>query len=111
MAKKGKARLGVWAFLVGLIISIVVPFFGATYFATWVLVLGILGIIVGLLNITDSEISLYLIASITFMIAGSSLLTIWSHWYFDLFLKYVVSFVAPGAAIASLRALYDVAKH
>lgn len=109
MAKKSSAKLGVWAFIVGLIIAIIAAFFGMNN--TWVIVLGILGIIVGLLNITNREVMLYLLASITLMISAGSLnAVVGKVVYFSVFLGYVIAFVAPGAAIVSLRALYEVAR-
>lgn len=67
MAKKVKAKktfgsLGSWSFLVGIILAVVLGLgFGVeAYGATLVWIVFLLGLVVGLLNITDNEVSAFL---------------------------------------------------
>ena len=109
-------KIGVWAFILGLVIVIIVAIVRPStgYTPTLAIVLAIIGIIIGLLNINDHEISLFLIASITLVIASSSLValseTLNLAGFIRTLLQGIILLVAPGAAIVSLRALYDVAK-
>ncbi len=108
-------KVGVMAFIIGLIISLIAGFISTAGLGIWtIVILGLLGVIVGLINIADKEVRLFLLASITFMISASSLATILSVFpggsYFQTIMQTIVVFVAPGAAVVSLRALYDVAR-
>lgn len=103
----GFAKLGSWAFIIGLVIAVLFGLFG-TAGSTTMMVLAVLGLIVGLLNVTHGEAHMYLIASIAFLLSANSLTMILSS--LGEMMKNIVTFVAPGAAIVALRALYDIAK-
>ncbi len=120
MAKKKNTllgKIGPWAFILGLVIAIVSAITKQVFWA-----LGVLGIIVGLMNISDKELSIYLLASLTFLISANALsmtlgkvvefmpLVNLLLSYIDPLLANLVLFVAPGASIVALKALYDLAK-
>ena len=118
MAKK-EAQIGVAAFIVGLLIAVVLgiwPELMVVPRATnTMLVLGVLGIIVGLLNIGDKELDRYLMANIAFLLAGTMLAAFLNTIpqvgaYLAGMLYNIGLFVAPGAAIIALKELYEVAK-
>ena len=68
--KTVRARGGSWAFLIGVILEVIFGAFGSL--DTWVLwVLVIAGIIVGLMNIADEEVSPFLMSSIALIIASA----------------------------------------
>ncbi len=98
-------KVGSWAFVLGLIIAVVMGFIGAGETTIWVL--AVLGLIVGLLNVTGKEAHLFLVAAIAFLVSAQGLNTVWSA--LAPYVSNVVVFVAPAAAIVALRALYDVA--
>ncbi len=104
--------IGAWAFIIGLVLAIIAGFVTATIDSSIALGLGVLGLIVGLLNVTDKEITLYLLASITFLVAAGSLSTVLSAFVgqLGLVLGYIQVFVGPGAAIVALKAIYEVSK-
>ena len=113
MVKKGidKTAVGHYAFIIGVIIAIVVPFLPVLRdIAVYLMVL--LGIIVGLLNITAKEINSFLIAAVTLIVASAtSAQTIASIWYpLIRILGNIVIFVAPAAIIVSLKAVYALAE-
>ena len=66
--KKGGAMLGKWAFLAGVLLAIVFSFVTAYSWVSWVLVL--LGLVVGLLNISESETSAFLMAGTILALMG-----------------------------------------
>ena len=110
-------KIGPCAFVLGLIIAIVSAI---TQQVFWML--GILGIIVGLMNISDKELSVYLIASLTFLVSANALSVTLTKvvgfmplietllTFIDPLLANMVLFVAPGASIVALKALYNLAK-
>jgi len=104
--------IGAWAFVIGLVLAIIAGFVTAGVDSNIALGLGVLGLIVGLLNVTDKEVMLYLLASITFLVAAGSLSTVLSAilGQLGLVLGYIQVFVGPGAAIVALKAFYDIAK-
>lgn len=109
--------VGIWAFYIGLVVTLIVAIISpsVTYDATLLGIVAILGIIVGLLNIEDKEIMTFLVASIALLLSAGSLVTLASFIPFIgevtvNFLQGLVVFVAPGAAIVSIKAFYNVAK-
>lgn len=100
-------KIGSLAFIIGLVISIIFGLRGPAAGLTMI-ILAVLGLIVGLLNVTHKESHIYLVAAIAFMISASSLTSITSS--VGGITENIKTFVAPGAAIVALRALYDLAK-
>ena len=103
-------KIGVWSFYAGLVLAIVAAFaMQGNTMIPWVL--GILGIVVGLLNVTDKETSTFLVATIALVVSASSLGSLFSAWgSISAFLMNVVTFVAPGAAVVALKAIWDITK-
>lgn len=117
MAKsKDAAKVGAWSFVVGLAIAVILGLLPTALSpVNTILLLGIIGIIVGLLNVTDRGLMLYLVANIAFLAAASSLLAVILAvpavgTYLAGIVSNIAMFVAPGAAVVSLKALYDVSK-
>ena len=117
MAKKTNKimkKIGPWAFVIGLIIAIAMAMLiPPNPFLFWVL--GALGLIVGLMNISDEEVRTYLIATIAFLVSASSLTTVLEPipvigMAIKPFMINIIVFIAPGAAIVALKALYMVSK-
>lgn len=110
-------KVGPWAFILGLVVAVVSALSGTVFWA-----LGVLGLIVGLLNITDREITLYLMASLTFLVSANALsvtltkvvtlVPLIGNWLsvIDPLLANVTLFVAPGAAVVALKALYNISR-
>ncbi len=107
MAKKKTGnvwiKVGSWSFIIGVIIAVILGVVGAQ--ATWLLLL--LGLIVGLLNITTKEIVPFLIASIALVVAG--LVQVGLPLWLTGILSNVVVFVIPAMIIGSLKTIYALA--
>lgn len=104
-------KLGEWSFILGVVIAVLAGLFGTTY--AWVpTLLVVLGVLVGLLNISDREITTFLIAAIALVVGGSaslgSLPTIGA--YLGPIMQYIATFVAPAAVIVALKAVYELGK-
>lgn len=110
-------EIGPWAYIVGVVVALIAGFF-AKGSPMWALVIGLLGIIVGLLNVTDKEVTLYLVASVALISAGASLISLMDkitvlRSIFDGLsgaLGYLVVFTAPAAAVIAIIALYKLSK-
>lgn len=104
------ARLGHWAFIVGIVIAILAGLVPAwqTPMVTWVLV--ILGLIVGLLNITAKETIEFLVAAITLMLIGSAGAIPALGIIILSILANIVAFVAPAALLVALKSIYELAR-
>lgn len=66
----GKDILGKWAFFIGFILAIVLGLLGPIT-GTWLIVLVIIGLLVGLLNIGDKEVTPFLMSGIALIIASA----------------------------------------
>jgi uncharacterized membrane protein len=69
MAKSSNNKVGAWAFLVGLVLAIIMGIFGANQLVLALLV--IIGIVVGILNVTVKETSKFLLAGAVLVIVSS----------------------------------------
>lgn len=63
-----KAMLGRWAFLIGVVLAVVFGLFAAGSWLPWLLV--VLGLIVGLVNISDKEVGAFLTAGTVLVLMG-----------------------------------------
>ena len=68
------ATIGKWAFIIGLVIAVLAGLFFQPEGVIWVLV--VLGVIVGLLNVTAEETRGFLLASIALTISATALNTL-----------------------------------
>jgi len=113
--------IGAWAFIVGMVIAVLAGILGgATQEIS--LLLGVLGLIVGVINVSEDEVQKFLIATIAFTVAASSLSGVFASLAGKLgtgggvaaaiaaILGNVVVFVAPAAGVVALKALYDITR-
>jgi len=103
--------------MVGLLIAVIAGAMPGVLGApsTMALLLGILGIIVGLLNVADKEVSLFLVAAIALLVSAAGLSMVLVNiqaigTVLSAILDNVVVFTAPAAAVVSLKALYVCSK-
>ncbi|MEM4248433.1 MAG: hypothetical protein QXH80_04120 [Candidatus Nanoarchaeia archaeon] len=114
MAKK-KAdlhRIGHYSFIAGILIAIIVGLVPQLRgdVAIWIMV--VLGIVVGLLNITAKETVGFLVASVALVIGASasalSLAVIWVG--LTTILGNIIIFVAPAAIVVAIRTVIALAE-
>lgn len=114
MRDKTIEKVGVISFIVGLLIVLILSAFGPIAGSIAVIVV-VLGLIVGIINIGDEEVHQFLLAALVFIVSAGALSDFASgiptigSWMKRL-MDGVVLFVAPGAVITALRALYEVAR-
>jgi hypothetical protein len=108
-------EIGSYAFLLGIIIAIIATFLYPTVLSApmWVpVLLIILGLIVGLLNITDKETTSFLVAAIALILTSGALagLSAWGLGAISTLVAYIAIFVAPAALIVALLSVWKLAK-
>ena len=110
------AKVGSWAFIIGVIIAIIVGLFTTSGQgnAVTTTVLIILGLIVGFLNVTGRETTPFLLASLSLVIVakfGGDVLggvaTVGP--YLQGILNAIMIFVIPAAIIVALKAIWALA--
>ncbi|MBI2128791.1 hypothetical protein HYU07_00985 [Candidatus Woesearchaeota archaeon] len=109
-------KMGIASFLVGAVIAIVMGAFNlpAEYAAIEVIIIAILGLVVGLLNITDKEKMLYLVATITMIAIFSSFNSVLEkvpvfNDALSKMLQNLTVFIASGGFIVALKSFLDIA--
>jgi len=119
--------IGKWSFMVGLVIAIVIGLwagFGSVNMNTLPIVyavLAILGLIVGLINISSSEAQPFLVATIALMVGSSAMNSALAVFKFEEHLAMLVVaiskslvainyFIAPAAFVVGLLLIYRLGK-
>ncbi len=107
-------KLGVYAFLacmaIAVIAGIAVPAASSNY-GTVVAVLTVLGLVVGFLNVTEKEATPFLVASIALLstsVANFTVIPTVGVYVQDI-LRYIAVFVAPGAVLVAVKAIWGLA--
>ena len=114
MAKNKKSSLiGSWAFLIGVVLAVVAGFLEMQHWIALTLVL--IGIIVGLLNITASEAMGFLHASailviVTALTNANDVFAVLGSWAPNILEALLLVFV-PATIIVSLRAVFALAQN
>lgn len=104
-------KIGRWAFIVAAILAVlagVIPSLGTNTAVPWVLV--ILGLVVGLLNITEKESTPFLISTIALIISSATLGPLLVSQYVKAVLTNIVLVAGPAAFIVAIKHLYAAAQ-
>ncbi len=117
MAKESSMaeKVGAWSFIVGALIAVILGAIASTAGTTWVIgLLLVLGVVVGLLNISDKEIVPFLVACIAFLVAAPALAAAVGSFgatfgWLVRILTHLAVFVVPAAIIASVKAILALA--
>ena len=103
------AKIGKWSFIVGLVVCVFAGLFLQPDWAIWVL--AILGVIVGLLNITAKDTRDFLLAAIALTLTATALNSIpVVGTAFRLILPFVVTFVSGATIVVALKELFLAAR-
>ena len=101
--------IGRWAFIIGLVIAVLAGLFFQPDWAIWLL--AILGVIVGLLNVSAKETRSFLLAAIALTVSATALNSIpIVGTAFSLVLPFVVAFVAGATIVIALKELFQTAR-
>lgn len=103
------AKIGKWAFIIGLVVAVLAGLFFQPGWAIWVL--AILGLIVGLLNVTAEDTRAFLLASIALTLSATALNTLpIVGAALSFILPFVVAFVAGATIVIALKELFQTAR-
>jgi hypothetical protein len=104
-------KIGELAFLACVAIAVIAGLVSAEANGMIIGVLVVLGLIVGLLNISEKETTPFLIAAAALIIAGTASFSIIpvAGAYLDRILANIGVFVAPAAVLVALKAVYALA--
>ena len=107
MAKEN--MLGSWAFIIGVILAIVFAFFATYTWVVWVLL--VIGVIIGLLNITDKEAEKFMWAGLVLV-----LISYFGGMVFEgvpfvkPFLDNMAMLFVPATIIVVMKTIFGMAK-
>jgi hypothetical protein len=103
------AKIGKWAFIIGLVVAVLAGLLFQPGWAIWVL--AILGLIVGLLNVTAEDTRSFLLASIALTLSATALNTLpIVGTALSFILPFVVAFVAGATIVIALKELFQAAR-
>ena len=101
-----KSFIGQWGFIIGLAIAVIMGLFDVGN--TWPLVLVILGLLVGLMNVTSKESLGFLVAAIALMVGGTGFLNVFpGAIIMQNIMSAVILFVASAAFPVVFRQLFS----
>lgn len=105
-----RQMLGSSSFLIGVVIAIVFGFLGRIEEAV-AIILVILGLLVGLLNITDKEIKPFLMSGAVIVIVSSLGATAVENieWFSNI-LRAIMFIFVPATIIVALKSVFSMAK-
>jgi hypothetical protein len=107
---KGKSNLvGAWAFLIGIILAVIFAFIpGTGLWLGWVLF--IIGIVIGLLNISDKETQPFLMAGVVLVIVTALGVSAFSGLaYIGALLKNILILFVPATIVVALKSVFSMA--
>jgi|GEM_PF-593416 len=110
-----KKQVGFFAFVAGLFVAAFVAVAYQTLLPIHIYSLGLLGLIIGLLNIEAKEVWPYMVASVAFLLAVTTFMRVIDvlpvvNLFLERFLNALIYVVAPGVFVVSLRIIYEAAK-
>ena len=113
MKKDMSAMIGSWAFLIGVILAVVLGFSGGS--SAWTLVLVIIGLVVGFLNITNSEATPFLMSG-TALVAvsyfGSDVISASSDWpWLGGILNSLLAIFVPATIVVAIKNVFSMARN
>lgn len=105
-----KNNLGHWAFLIGVVLALIAGFVPQlqTHRVAWIIAL--LGLLVGLLNITKQEAYQFLLATVALLLSVASAIEIFQLGSIVGVLENVVIFVFPAAFVVAFKTIWQLAK-
>ncbi|MBI2628699.1 hypothetical protein HYW74_01290 [Candidatus Pacearchaeota archaeon] len=105
------SKVASWAFLAGVVLAVILGAMGAAS-GTWILVLVLIGLIVGLLNVTGKEVTPFLLSGAVLIIAsalGGSVFT--GVMYVEDILAALLAIFTPATVIVAIKNVFSLARN
>jgi hypothetical protein len=110
MAKNGNT-IGYWAFIIGVVITVITGLLGSLS-SRWMVILVLIGLVIGFLNVTGTESSSFLMASVSLVIVsafGKNVLS--AVPMLGNVLDAIMVLVVPATVIVALKSVHGLAKN
>ncbi|MBI5872301.1 hypothetical protein HZB88_04430 [archaeon] len=109
------AKIGRIAFIIGVILALLIGLFGWGASTAAISILIVIGLIVGLLNISEKEMTGFLFAVLVLVVIakfGGDILSLVAGVgvYLQGILNALITFIVPTAIIVALKAVYALAE-
>ena len=112
MVRKSSNLIGSWAFLIGVVLAVVIGAGLLQINSTWTMILVIIGLIVGLLNITGKEVEPFLISGAVLVIASSlGNNELGSIPILNGILSALLAIFVPATIIVAIKNVFNLARH
>lgn len=111
MAKDRKSKIGGWAFLIGVVLAIVLGAMQSIN-TTWLIILVVIGLIVGFLNVTEHEVSHFLMSATVLIIVsalGSGVMA--QIPILGRILDALLVIFVPATVIVAIKNVFTIARH
>jgi len=112
MAKTGGVDvLGKWSFLIGVVLAVILGALGSVS-GTWAMVLVVIGIVIGLLNVADKEVSPFLMSGAVLIIASALGGNLMSNLpYIGSILDALLVIFVPATVIVAVKNVFSLARN
>jgi hypothetical protein len=115
MAKKNLEVIGKWAFLIGLLLAVIAGLIeeaGLYTVPQLALILVVLGLIVGLLNITEKNVVKLLVAIIALVTVGGAAVAAIPgiNAYLTAMLANIIALAGAAGLVVAVKAIYETGK-
>ena len=105
-------NVGKWAFLVGIFLAVLAGFFTIPYVMT---ILAVLGLIVGLLDITSRESHKYLMSVVALLVIGTASISAFSamgnfYGLTEAIITNAIAFVGASGLVVAIKEILTVGK-
>src|SRR3989344_3941149 len=112
MAKTGGMDvLGKWSFLIGVVLAVILGALGSVS-GTWAMVLVVIGIVIGLLNVADKEVSPFLMSGAVLIIASALGGNLMSNLpYIGSILDALLVIFVPATVIVAVKNVFSLARN
>ena len=102
-------KIGKWTFVGGFVLAVAAGLGVQAPWLPWVL--AVLGLVVGILNVTGEESRGFLIAAIGLMLSATAVQSIpYAGELVTRVLSNVIAFIAAAALVVSLKAVFETAR-
>ena len=111
-SSKSNNKIGSWAFLIGILLAVIFGAFAQSALTQWAWVLVVIGLVIGLFNITESETHSFLMAGLTLLLAaytGKDVLDIVP--IFANILETLLIMFVQATIIVAVKHVFSFAKH
>lgn len=112
VVRKNSNLIGSWAFLIGVVLAVVIGAGLLRINSMWMLILVLIGLIVGLLNITGKEVESFLISGAVLVIASSlGNNELGSIPILNGILDALLAIFVPATIIVAIKNVFSLARH